>query len=151
MDLLGATDRGRLVVVELKIQRNHSSRGDTPVRALMEGLRYAAVVHANLRGIAAEAVTRFGINLSDGPPIVQILGAGSWWSGWRDMSASTRRAAGNWEPRFLELSDRLESRLGIVIECALLKGAEPDDIAWDACGPVLRHTPQLQMFRLQAD
>lgn len=149
MDLLGATDQGRLVVVELKIGRKHPARGDSPVLALMEGLRYTAVVHANLRGIAAEAGTRLGINLSDGQPIVQILGTGNWWSGWCDMpeGTRTRRAAGRWEPRFLELTARLEARLGIAIECALLKGAEPDDVTWDACGPALEQTPRLHIFR----
>ena len=33
------------MIVELKARRRNGSRGDTPLRALMEGLRYAAVVH----------------------------------------------------------------------------------------------------------
>ena len=49
VDLLGATGEGRLVVIELKVLRKNDSRGDTPLLALMEGLRYAAVVHANHR------------------------------------------------------------------------------------------------------
>ena len=145
VDLLGATDRGRLVVVELKIGE------DSPVLALMQGLRYAAIVHANLRAIAEEAGARFNINLSDGPPIVQILGTGSWWSGWCDMSESTREKTGRREPRFLELTARLEDRLGIAIECALLEGTEPDDVTWDACGPVLGHTPRLYTIHLEAE
>ena len=113
----------------------------------MQGLRYAAVVHTNLRGIAAEAGTRFGINLSNAPPIVQILGTGSWWNGWCDLPASTRNEVGRLKPGFLELTARLEARLGIAIECALLKGAEPDDVTWDACGPALEQTPRLHIFR----
>ncbi len=146
VDLLGATDQGRLVVVELKVRRARSSRGDAPVLALMEGLRYAAVVHANDRDIAAEARTRFDIEVSDEPPIVQVLGPESWWDGWRDMSASTRRAAGQWEPRFFELSARLEARLGIVIECLSLEGAELEDITWRAHGPRLGHAPKMHMI-----
>ena len=42
VDLLGATDHGRLVVVELKVRRKNASRGDTPLRALMEGLSMVA-------------------------------------------------------------------------------------------------------------
>ena len=61
VDLLGATDQGRLVVGELKVQRKNGSRGDTPLLALMEGLRYAAVVHANCRAIGAEARSGFSI------------------------------------------------------------------------------------------
>lgn len=146
VDLLGATDQGRLVVVELKVRRTRSSRGDTPVLALMEGLRYAAVVEANRSDIAAEAKTRFDIDVSDEPPIVQILGPESWWGGWRDMPASTRKVAGQWESKFLELAAEIGARLGIVIECAVLKRAELDDIRWDAHGPLLGHTPPLHIF-----
>ena len=94
VDLLGATDHGRLVVTELKVRRKDGSRGDTPLLALMEGLRYAAVVHANHRAIASEARERFAIHVSVEPPIVQILAPEDWWRGWCDMACSTRLAAG---------------------------------------------------------
>jgi len=123
VDLLGATDQGRLVVVELKVRPKSGALGDTPLRALMEGLRYAAVVHANHRTIAAEAREHYAIHLSEAPPIVQILAPDDWWRGWCDMGRSIRKAAGEWEPSFLGLSAALEARLGIVIECAsLLQG-----------------------------
>ncbi len=37
IDLLGATNRGRLVVIELKVCRKNGARGDTPLCALMGG------------------------------------------------------------------------------------------------------------------
>ena len=52
VDLLGVTDRGRLIVVELKYPR--SGRGDSPAQALMAGLRYAAIVEANLEPLRAK-------------------------------------------------------------------------------------------------
>ena len=51
IDLFGVTDGGRLMVVELKYRRKGSP--DSPALALMEGLRYAAAVEANLLPIAA--------------------------------------------------------------------------------------------------
>ena len=141
VDLLGATDHGRLVVTELKVRRKDGSRGDTPLLALMEGLRYAAVVHANHRAIASEARERFAIHVSVEPPIVQILAPEDWWRGWCDMACSTRLAAGQWEPKFLELSAQLEARLGIVIECASLQGISLADVSWDGRGPRLGQTP----------
>ena len=45
----------------------------------MEGLRYAAVVQANHRAIAAEARSRFAIQVPSEPPIVQFLVPGDWW------------------------------------------------------------------------
>ena len=144
VDLLGATDDGRLVVIELKVGRKDGSRGDTPLLALMEGLRYAAVVHANHGAIAAEARERFAIHVSAEPPIVQILAPEDWWRGWCNMARSTRQAAGPWEPKFLDLSDQLEARLGIVIECMSLQGIGLPDVSWDGCGPHLEQTPPMR-------
>ena len=73
VDLLGATDQECLVVIERKVPRKDGSRGDMPLLALIEGLRYAAVVHANQRTIPAEANRRFAVWVPDAPPIVQIL------------------------------------------------------------------------------
>ena len=132
------------MVIELKVSRKNGSPGDTPLLALMEGLRYAAVVHANHRVIAAEARDGFAINVSEEPPIVQVLAPEDWWRGWRDMASSTRAAAGQWEPKFLDLSAELKARLGIVIECASLQGITLADVTWDAHGPRLGKTPPMR-------
>ena len=144
VDLLGATDRGRLVIIELKVRRKNGSRGDTPLLALMEGLRYAAVVHANHRTIAAEARERCAIDVSEEPPIVQIMAPEDWWRGWCGMVGSTRRAAGEWEPKFLDLSAELKARLGILIECVSLGGISLADVTWDGHGPRLGETPPMR-------
>ena len=115
VDLLGTTDQGRLVVIELKVRRKDGSCGDTPLLALMEGLSYAAVVQANHRAIAVEARESWSMNVSEEPPIVQILAPEDWWRGWCDIVGSTRRDGGRWEPAFLELAAELEARLGIVV------------------------------------
>ena len=148
VDLLGVTDQGRLAVVELKVRRKDGSRGDTPLLALMEGLRYAAVVHANRRAIAAEARGRFGIDVTGEPPIVQILAPEDWWRGWCDMVARTRAAAGRWEAAFVDLLGQLEARLGTVIECVSLRGIGLADVTWDPQGPRLARMPSLRPVRL---
>ena len=138
------TEKTRLstahAVVELKVRRTDGSRGDTPLLALIQDLRYAAVVHANHRAIAAEAMDCFVINVPDEPPIVQVLAPEDWWRGWCDMNPRTRRVAGQWESKFLELSAQLEARLGIVIECVSLEGTSLADVTWDAHGPCLEQT-----------
>ena len=144
VDLLGATDRGRLMIIELKVRRKNGSRGDTPLLALMEGLRYAAVVHANYRAIAAEARERCAIDVSEEPPIVQIMALEDWWREWCEMGGSTRRKAGEWEPKFLDLSAELEARLGILIECVSLRGISLADVTWDGHGPRLGETPPMR-------
>ena len=74
VDLLGATDRGHPIVIELKVKPEKRSggadaRGDTPLRALMEGLRYAAIVEANLDVLAREAKSRFSVETVKEPPL----------------------------------------------------------------------------------
>ncbi|MCY4532729.1 MAG: hypothetical protein OXC84_10440 [Gammaproteobacteria bacterium] len=140
VDLLGATAEDRIAIIELKVKRRDGTRGESPVHALMEGLRYAAVVHANIGAISAETRHLFGVDLSDRPPIMQILAPEDWWGGWLDMGR-TRRTAGPWESGFLELATHLEARLGIAVQCASLEAAGLADIAWDACGPLLPHPP----------
>ena len=148
VDLLGATDAGRLAIVELKVPHATGARRESPLRALMQGLRYAAVVQANHCAIAVEARDHFAIELSDEPPIVQILAPRDWWREWCDMPGSTRRAAGPWESRFLDLAARLEKRLGIAVECARLDDTGLADIAWDARGPHLRRAPAVSRVPL---
>ena len=151
VDLLGATDAGRLAIIELKVPHATGARRESPLRALMQGLRYAAVVQANHRAITAEARRRFSIELSDDPPTVQILAPRDWWHEWCDMPRRTRRAAGPWESRFLELAARLETRLGIAVECAQLDDTGLADIAWGAHGPYLRRTPSVSRVPLDGE
>ena len=150
VDLLGATDAGRLAIVELKVPHATRARRESPLRALMQGLRYAAVVQANHRAIAAEARARFAIELSDEPPTVQILAPRDWWHEWCDMPRRTRRVAGPWESRFLELAARLETRLGIAVECAQLDDTGLADVAWDAHGPYVPRTPAVSRVPLDS-
>ena len=102
------------------------------------------------RAIAAEARERCAIHVSEELPIAQILAPGDWWRGWCDMVGGTRRAAGEWEPRFLDLSAELEARLGIVIECASLQGISLADVRWDGYGPRLEQTPAMHRVCLDA-
>ncbi|MYG26339.1 MAG: hypothetical protein F4213_09990 [Boseongicola sp. SB0677_bin_26] len=150
VDLLGVTDRSRLVIIELKVCRKDGSRGDAPLVALMEGLRYAAVVQANLRAIAAEARERCAIDVSEEPPIVQIMAPEDWWRGWCGMVGSTRRAAGAWEPKFLDLSAKLKDRLGVLIECVSLEGISLADVTWDDDGPRFAAAPPMRRVCLTA-
>ena len=74
VDLLAATESGRLVVIELKVApKSENDRGDTPLDALVQGIRYAAIVEANLSGIARAAKSCFGVEIAEQRPIVQVL------------------------------------------------------------------------------
>ena len=93
------------MVIELKVRRKDGSCGDTPLLALMEGLRYAAVVQANQRAIAVEARESWSMNVSEEPPIVQTLAPEDWCAGGATSSAAPAgMAAGgsqsslSWQP-----------------------------------------------------
>jgi hypothetical protein len=117
IDLLGVSDRGRLVVVELKVHASQArGRSDSPLTALMEGLRYAAIVEANFAAIASEARQCFGVNISSEPPILALLATRSWWRRWIDTTA-----AGAWGVPFRNLLDAVRTRTGIVVECLALE------------------------------
>lgn len=124
IDLIGITDRGRLMVIEVKVAPDRGgARGDTPVHALLEGLRYAAVAWANIDAIAAEAKICFETVIVKEPPVVQILADRAWWRGWLHMAGSTRNAAGDWEAPFARLVRAVEDRLGLAIQCQALEDA----------------------------
>lgn len=115
IDLVGITDQGRFLVVELKCPR--SDRGQSPAHALMEGLRYAAIVEANLHTVTSEARKRFDCKTdAEAPPIVQILGPVSWWRDWLDPGLK-KRAAGDWDRAFTDLASTIEERIGVTVEC----------------------------------
>ena len=117
IDLLGITDCGRLLVSELKVAPE-VGRGDSPMAALMQGLRYAAVVDANNEAISREASDSHGVpTVSRRRPIVQILAPKAWWRGWFQLKDSTRKKAGQWERKFAALTADIENRLDVAVEC----------------------------------
>ena len=146
IDLLGVTDRGRLIVVELKYPC--SGRGDSPQHALMEGLRYAAIVEANLKPLANEAGKRFGIKVDDKmPPIVQVLGPRSWWRDWLDPRLKNR-AAGDWNRAFSRLASAVEARIGAAVECMAMDGNTEFTPGLNGREPSLDRPPTLCLVRL---
>ena len=102
--------------------------------ALMQGLRYAAIVDANRAEIAEEVECLFGEDISEEPPIVQVLAPKLWWHGWLEISGPTRRAAGHWEREFVRLALDIEERLGIVMEFVALDDVQCDDIDYGSDG-----------------
>ena len=144
IDLVGVTEAGGLVVIELKV-KPRTGRSVTPVEALMQGLGYAAVAHANRSTIADETKECFGVPISDDPPIVQLLAPKAWWRGWTDMKKSTRNAAGDWEPAFADLIQDIDQQLDVSVECLALTDVGPADIDYGSNGkrPRLLWTPEL--------
>lgn len=141
IDLLGVTDGGRLTIIELKVVGDNH-RGDAPPTALMEGLRYAAMVEADIETVAAEAERRFGAKIARIAPIVQVLAPVKWWREWLDLAP-----AGAWGPAFAGLVRDVEARADVTVECLALDDV---DIRLGANGvsPRLADVPALYPVRL---
>ena len=131
VDLIGVTDRGQLTVIEAKVLNNSSN--DTPLYALVESLRYTAIVQANLETIIEEAKKRWDIIILDEPPILQLIAPKSWWEFWINPKSrwpKTRGKKGEWEQNFKVLLANIEEELGIVTECFALKDLTMKCIEW---------------------
>jgi hypothetical protein len=81
VDIVAATASGSIAVTELKVTTS-TSRGDTPLRALIESLVYCSIVEASSEDISAEIANRFGIHTTPGRPHLVVMGPTSYWSTW---------------------------------------------------------------------
>ena len=147
VDLVGLTEKRRFMVIELKVKpKGEKNRRENPVAALLQGLRYAAIVQANQEVIAKEVESRFKITVAEQPPIVQVLAPEDWWQGWIQFAGSTPTATG-----FGELAEDIEEQIGVTIECAALK-VERQQLSFGGDGqpPRLARIPELRYLRLGA-
>lgn len=153
VDLLGLTDQGQLMVIELKVKPDgDNKRGEPPVKALIQGLRYAAIVEANRKQIAEEAERCFGVDVVAERPLVQVIAPKAWWEGWLNMAGSTREAAGCWEPEFSQLVRDVEKHLSIAVECMALDDlGDAITFGLDQRTPQLDQVPSLYPIRLAID
>ena len=150
VDLFGVTIDKRPMVIELKVRpQEGNSRGESPMAALMQGLRYAAIVEANRDTIAKEAKDVFNVRIDKVTPIVQVLAPEGWWIGWLKLDDPTRKAAGYWEPEFAKLAHDVEKQLGVHVECAALEDLNQADIVYGSNGkePQIDHIPELYPVR----
>lgn len=144
IDLLGITEQGQLMVIELKVKPDGvNNRGDTPAAAVLQGLRYAAIVQSNHESIAREMEKKYNFQLPNEPPIVQVLAPEDWWKAWMGLEGSTRRAAGNWEIAFGKLANDIGEQTGVAIECAELEIKRNWISKGEDGRPSLNRTPRL--------
>ena len=151
VDLLGVTESGRLMVIELKVKAEGKprARGGNPAAALVQGLRYAAITSANQEVIANEARHLFGADVSEDPPVVVVLAPQAWWRDWLEPPGSTRKAMGDWEQEFDRLARDVEARMDLVVECLALEDVEPSELA-GATMPRLDRETEVYEVRLGA-
>lgn len=98
VDLIGVINDEMPCVIELKVDQKGGRKADTPLRALLEGLAYCAIVEANRREIWKEAQEKFGFKFKGLRPHLMVLGPVGYWAYFFNTSS-----AGDWFAPLLQL------------------------------------------------
>jgi len=141
LDLLGVSETGRLAVFALAHVEPDATRagtGETPLRALLEGLSAAAIAWANRDALREEIAAGFAREVGDEPPLFALLGAPRYWELCRRRTAQ-RGAA--WIYQMDRLAREIEGGLGVRV---LYLALEPVVRALDGEGwPALAAPPRI--------
>lgn len=143
VDLLGLMPDDRLAVVVVKFVPPSATRGgtgDTPLRALLEGLAHTAIVDANREAIGAEVQAATGRTVSGEAPALIMLGGKRYWEICRKREAQKGAA---WIREMERIAREVPDVTGVEI---LYLGIEVEgDPGWDydAQGPVLSGRPRI--------
>lgn len=116
VDLLGLDNTGRPWIIELKVAPNT----ETPLKALMQVLRYGAIADANRQAISAEIRDLLGLE-ARWPAVLAVAADREYWE---RLLATT--AAGAWLEAMAGLRDRLRDALSIDILLLDLGNLEVD-------------------------
>lgn len=143
IDLLGVGPEDRLVVVKVKFAAPEATRGgtgDTPLRALLDGLAQCAMASANREALASELAA--GRALSDQPPLLILLASPRYWDLCRKREAQKGAA---WIREMERIAREVEEQIGVqlVYQAIALEGSPGWEYGED--GPVLAAAPQLSV------
>jgi hypothetical protein len=115
VDLLGIGPEERLVVGRVKYVAPSASRtgtGETPLRALIEGLTSAAMAAANHAAIAQELAEKQGRSPAGAPPLLLIIGSPRYWELCRRREAQKGAA---WIQQLERLAREIEEHIGVTV------------------------------------
>ena len=119
VDLFCAIEKSIPAVAELKVAGKNGQLGDTPLKALLEGLAYCAIIEANMETIAREAKDRFKINLKTEKPDLIVMAPHDYWSNYLKKDA-----AGDWVTTLNKLAEKIKNRLKINTHFLSLKNCK---------------------------
>jgi len=143
IDLLGVGPEDRPVVVKLKFAAPGATRGgtgDTPLRALLDGLALSAIASANRESLASELAAAGGRPFSDQPPLLALVASPRYWALCRQREAQKGAA---WIREMERLARDVEESIGVqVLYLAVVLEGDP---GWEYGeeGPVLTAAPEL--------
>jgi hypothetical protein len=152
IDLLGLSADGRLTVAVVRWLAPSATRvqtGDTPLRALLEGLAWTAGVEANRESLTAELAEKTSLAISAAPPALLVIGSYRWWEISRKREAQKGAA---WIKELERLAREIGAKLDIPIRFLTLRTPGDPGFSHDTGAPRLDGDPRLEpAFELGAD
>ena len=118
VDLFGVIDNKHPTIIELKIESKGNALADTPLRALLEGLAYCAIIEKNLQKISIEASNKFNTHFNDQLTLI-VLAPDEYWNRYLQS-----KSAGDWFPEIKKISNTLKAELNIDIILLSMKDSE---------------------------
>lgn len=111
-DLLGLAEDGRVVVIALRYMAKKSTKGDTPLQLLLEGLAACAVAQAKQDALQTELSETFQRDVSTDPPLLMLAANSRYWDLYRRRAA---KAAGPWLEELERIGKEIEASVGVAV------------------------------------
>jgi len=143
IDLLGVGPEDRLVVARVKYVAPSAGRtgtGETPLRALLEGLAATALAAANQAALSQEVAEKIGHQFADGPPQLLLLGSPRYWELCRRREAQKGAA---WIQQLERLAKEVGEACGVDVLFLGCKLAGDPGWGYPEGAPVLDEPPRL--------
>ena len=144
IDLLGLGPDGRVAVAVVRWLGPSAKRvqtGDTPLRALLEGLAAVAGVEANRESLTAELAEKTGEALSPAPPALLVIGSFRWWELSRKREAQKGAA---WIKELERLAREIGAKLDIPVRFLTLRTPGDPGFSHDTGAPRLDGDPRFE-------
>ena len=152
IDLMGVGPDGRLAVAVVRWLAPGAARvqtGDTPLRALLEGLAWTAGVEANRESLTAELAARTSETISPAPPALLVIGSFRWWELSRKREPQKGAA---WIKELERLAREIGAKLDIPVRFLTLRTPGDPGFSHESGAPRLEGEPRLETpFELGAD
>ena len=109
---VGLTSEGRLAVIKTEVMPAKSTKGDTPLKLLVEGLALCGAVEAHRATLTEQIKERYERDVSAEPPILMVLANARYWELFRKRASKT---AGPWIVQLERLVREVQTACGIEI------------------------------------
>ena len=119
IDLFGVIDKEIPCVIELKVDPDSGGKSDTPLRALLEGLAYCAIVEANKKEIWQEVQSNMKLKFKGSRPHMIIMAPEQYWDYYFNKSV-----ARDWPNALKTLVKGITQNLEIHIHFYSIENAE---------------------------